>query len=73
MFQCFTILSTIFLDLPALRPGRRCLGFIKIIAAAAQLGHSVCRSNNGAVMNQHAAMSSILRGDDGATRFNVPS
>ena len=69
----YNIVYNIFRAFLALRPGRRCLGFIKIIAAAAQLGHSVCRSSNGAVMSQRAAMSRILRGDDGATRFNVPS
>ena len=58
---------------PALRPGRRCWGFIKIVSAAAQLGHSVGRSSSGAAMSQRAAMSRIVRGDGGAIRVDVPS
>ena len=59
---CCTILSKMFCALPAMSPGRRSRGFIKIVAAAAQLEHSVGSSIRGSAMCQHAAMSGIVRG-----------
>ena len=60
--RCCTILSKMFCALPAMSPGRRSRGFIKIVAAAAQLEHSVGSSIKGSAMCQHAAMSGIVRG-----------
>ena len=60
--RCCTILSKMFCALPAMSPGRRSRGFIKIVAAAAQLEHSVGSSIRGSAMCQHAAMSGIVRG-----------
>ena len=60
--RCCTILSKMFCALPAMSPGRRSRGFIKIVAAAGQLEHSVGSSIRGSAMCQHAAMSGIVRG-----------